>query len=114
MLRFNKLESLGNDITVFLLEIVDRKRNRTVFARAVNEFADNRILDEILKRSDRAVVLIEKSFLAATGTAFGGNEVDEEILNEVLEVAAELLIVMMRMFKNKLASKVIKTKLERG
>ena len=113
LLRFNKLESLGDVITILLLKIVDRKRNHAVFARAVDKFANDSILDEILERSDRTVVLVEKSFLAAAGTAFGGDEIDEEILHKVLEVAAELLIVMVRMFENKLASEIVKAKFER-
>jgi hypothetical protein len=113
LLRFNKLESLGDNITVLLLKIVNRKRNRAVFARAIDKFANDCILDEILKRSDRTVVLVEKSFLAAAGTTFGGDEIDEEILHKVLEVAAELLVVMVRMFENKLASEIVKAKFER-
>lgn len=113
LLGIDELESFGNDVAILLLKIVDRKRNRAVFSRTVDEFADDSILNEILERGDGTVVLIEEGFLAAAGTAFGSNEIDEEILTEVLEVTVILLIVMVRMFENKLPSEVIKAEFER-
>ena len=113
LLGIDELESFGNDVAILLLKIVDRKRNRAVFSRTVDEFANDSILNEILERGDGAVVLIEEGFLTTTGTTFGSNEIDKEILTKVLKVTTILLIVMVRMFENKLPSEVIKAEFER-